>query len=290
MEVKSALIIGGTGTLGKALIQYLHGLVDITILSRDEHKQQALKKVYPDIRFILGDIKDPGSLDKAFLNQDAVFHFAALKHVDALEDNPVEAMKTNAIASVNVADMCLKYHVPVCVYSSTDKAVYPINSYGYSKALSEKIFLDYNKHSDYTRFNVYRWPNVIGSQGSAIPFFINKINAGESIPVTDVKMTRFWIKIEEAVQFVLKTYKSGFRQHNTIIYPRLKSASILDVIDVLAEILGKPYRIHEIGLRPGEKLHECMVADHEGEYLDSLTAIKYTRPELKELLAGLCRS
>lgn len=289
MEINKVLILGGTGSLGRSLIDHMRGTKEITVLSRDEHKQQALKKIYPDIKFILGDIRDKDSMRMAFKNQDAVFHVAALKHVDILELNSVEALKTNTIASINVADLCIDNNIKTCMYSSTDKAVYPINAYGYSKAFSEKIFHQYNTYGS-TNFNVYRWPNVIGSSGSALPFFIEKLKAHETVPITNYDMTRFWIKLENAVRFVLNTYNHTFRYSGTIIYPELKAATLIEVVDVLAELLGVKYTTTETGMRPGEKLHEAMIAHHEGEYLDSLNAPGFTRAELKELLAGLCQS
>jgi len=287
VENKSCIILGGTGTLGKELIKRLHKNNDILVISRDEHKHQSLKKEFPKVRFALGDIRNIESSKLLFKNKDVVFHVAALKHVDYLEDNPMESLQTNTLASFDIANVCIENNIKHCVFSSTDKAVYPINTYGFSKALSEKIFLHFNTIQDKTKFKVYRWPNVIGSTGSALPYFVKLLKEGTKIPVTDARMTRFWIKIDEAVDFVLSSY---YKQHPNItqIYPKLKSASLLKVIDVLAEMLEVKYTIHEIGMRKGEKLHEDMTFEHEyGGKISSNNCYQYTRDELKELFKEL---
>lgn len=287
MENKSCIILGGTGTLGKELIKRLHKDNDVLVISRDEHKHQALKKQFPKVKFALGDIRNIESSRLFFKDKDVVFHVAALKHVDYLEDNPMESLQTNTLASFNIANICIENNIKHCVFSSTDKAVYPINTYGFSKALSEKIFLHFNTIQNKTKFKVYRWPNVIGSTGSALPYFIKLLKEGSKIPVTDARMTRFWIKIDEAVDFVLYSFQ---KEHPNItqIYPKLKSASLLKVIDVLAEMLEVKYTIHEIGMRKGEKLHEDMTFEHEyGGKISSNSCYQYTRDELKELFKDL---
>jgi FlaA1/EpsC-like NDP-sugar epimerase len=202
-------ILGGTGTLGQALVAQLLDTspnCDITIVSRDEHKQAAMKKRYPQCRFVVGDIRDAGSVRQTFTGRDVVFHVAALKHVDILEACPMESIKTNVLATEQMARLAISQKVPRFVFSSTDKAVDPINTYGYSKALSEKLLWNFNREQSGTQFSVYRWGNVLGSQGSAIPFFIDTLIKESKVYLTDLEMTRYWIPIEWAVRYMLRTF------------------------------------------------------------------------------------
>lgn len=286
-KFKEILVIGGTGTLGKEIINQVSKYnpdVKITVLSRDEQKQQALKKVFPKVKFVLGDIKDKASISKSFRNKDIVFHVAALKHIDHIEDNPIESIKTNILGTINVSECATESHVQYCVFSSTDKAVDPLNTYGHCKAISERILLNEN-FSGNTRFSVYRWGNICGSNGSAIPFFVDCLKDGREIPITDERMSRFWINIETAVSYVLSTFHTDEALSKVLIPPIMKSAKLTDVVKCLAEILDvKNYKTKIVGLRKGEKLHESLTSLHSSNHVDSNNCEKYTKPELKALL------
>jgi UDP-N-acetylglucosamine 4,6-dehydratase len=284
-DLKHVLLLGGAGTLGTALyknIVKMYPHVKITIASRNEHKHQELKKIYPGFKFALCDIKDKSSLLPVMRNQDVVFHVAALKHVDYLEDNPIECYKTNVQGTINVAEACIESEVKFCAFSSTDKAVDPINTYGYCKALSEKLLHDFNKKQMDTRFSIFRWGNICNSQGSAIPYFIQCLKRGERIPLTSDNMTRFWIDINEAAQFMLQNYNS--RSPDAQIPPTMKSSSVLLVIEALADLLDVEPAHRIVGLRPGEKLHESLTSKHSVPHIESSTADKYSFDELKKLL------
>jgi UDP-N-acetylglucosamine 4,6-dehydratase len=280
MIEKHVTILGGTGTLGTALYENLlikYPYVKITIASRNEHKHQELKKKHPSFKFALCDIRDKQSLIPILRNQDVVFHVAALKHIDYLEDNPLECLKTNTLATVSVAEACIESKVKYCAFSSTDKAVLPINTYGYCKAVSEKLLHDYNTKQTDTKFSVFRWGNILNSQGSAIPFFIQCLKKGERVPLTDVSMTRFFINITEASRFMIDHYSS--HSEACMIPPTMKSAYMTTVIDALADLLDVDSKHRVVGLRKGEKLHEHLTPE-----LSSLNADHYTYDELKALL------
>lgn len=288
------LILGGTGTLGSELINQLYqpdktNRPEITVLSRDEHKQSALKKRFPDIICKIGDIRNPDPLWALSRDKDVVFHVAALKHVDILEDNIGECVRVNIDGTFNAVDAAKSNGVKYFVFSSTDKAVDPINVYGYSKAIAEKYVLSQNDGSG-TRFSVYRWGNVLGSNGSVIPHFIKLLKAGLPIPITSNDMTRFWIPIEDAVSFMLFTFKNAYRGKATVP-PLMKSASVLSVVDALSKILDKrPKEIEDVGLRPGEKIHESLFSIHSDYYLASNTSETYTEEELIELLTPIVKA
>jgi len=286
-ESKKALVIGGTGSLGSELLNQLSGY-EITSLSRDEQKQQSMKKIYPNVRFVLGDIRDKDSISRHFIGKDVVFHVAALKHVDHIEENPIESVKTNILGSINVAECAINHKVPRCIFSSTDKAVDAINVYGNCKAISEKIFFDYNRTQSVTRFAVYRWGNVAASNGSAIPYFIECLHSGKPVPITDPAMTRFWITIDMAVRYMLKSFNAEETSDQVMIPPTMKSAKVVDVLDCLASLLDvKKYKTKIIGVRRGEKLHECLTSMHSSNYVASDNCEKYTTAELKLFLKPL---
>lgn len=277
---KHITILGGTGTLGTALIKNLlikYPYVKITIASRNEHKHQELKKKFPGFKFALCDIRDKASLLPILRNQDVVFHVAALKHVDYLEDNPIECLKTNAIGTINVAEACIESGVKACVFSSTDKAVYPINTYGYCKALSEKIIQDYNRKQLITKFSIFRWGNILNSQGSAIPYFVQCLKSGERVPLTHHSMSRFFIDLDEASQFMIDNYNAFGNEVQ--IPPTMKAAAMSMVIEAIADLLDVDPIHRIVGLRPGEKIHESLTLD-----LNSENAEKYSYDELKSLL------
>lgn len=286
-ELKRALVIGGTGSLGREIITQLplkYPGIDLTVLSRCEHKQQALKKVFPHIKFVLGDVRDYSSLSPWMKGKDAVFHVAALKAIDHIEENPVESVKTNVLGTINVANCAIEHDVKYCMFSSTDKAVSPINTYGFCKATSEKILLEYNRNLSITHFSVYRWGNVISSTGSAIPFFIEQIKADQPVSLTDPMMTRFWIKISTAVNFILNSYDSKESLENIMIPPTMKAAKVIDVINCIADILGKKAKINVVGLRRGEKMYEELMSVHTAKPISSTNCQQYTYRELMDLL------
>ena len=293
LEDGSVLILGGTGTLGRALTKYIleHSPNSkITILSRDEHKQAQMKREFPKVQFVLGDISDFQSISDAFKGKTVVFHVAALKHVDIMEENPVECWKTNVKGTQNAALASQIWGVKHFIFSSTDKAIDPINSYGICKAFSEKLIFDMNRKGSKTKFSVYRWGNVLGSQGSAIPFFAKTLKTERTAYLTDAKMTRFWIPIEWAVHYMLHTFHSA-SVTNAMIPPTMKTASTLNVIETIAEILEvENYEVVSTGLRPGEKIHEAMVSQHSLSGYDSSSWPTYSKDELRSMLEPIVKA
>lgn len=281
------LVIGGTGTLGKALTRKLLAQGDSVICySRDELKQKELKNEMRSDRLwcVLGDVRDREMLNRQMPDVHTIFHVAALKHVEVIEDNPEEAVKTNVLGTINVADAASAHNVPYCVFSSTDKAVDPINVYGMTKGISERILLRRNELAQKTRFSVYRWGNVIGSRGSVIHSFSKSLRDHRKVFITSPEMTRFWIKIEDAVDFMLGTYQTA--PVNKASLPQIKSAALVEVIEAIAETLGiKGYSIETSGLRKGEKLHEALLSQHSYNFTSNQNEHRMTYSELKELLA-----
>jgi UDP-N-acetylglucosamine 4,6-dehydratase len=277
------LIVGGTGTLGTCLIEKLLAeRQEVTCFSRDELKQQDMKQLYPEVRYVIGDVRDKPSLLTVMPGHDVVFHVAALKHVDVLEGNPTESIKTNILGTINVAEAAMESGVKHLVFSSTDKAVLPINVYGMSKAISERYLLGLNRSQEKTRFAVYRWGNVLGSRGSAVHGFAKCLREHGGVKITDARMSRFWIHIEDAVDFMLKTYVDAPSDRPLI--PPMKAAKVLDLAAALAEMMGlKKYDISFLGIRPGEKIHECLDSNHD-QCLRSDTAEQYTKKELVKML------
>jgi UDP-N-acetylglucosamine 4,6-dehydratase len=276
------VIVGGTGTLGTCLVEKLHVEHEITVLSRDELKQQEMRRRFPTVRFVLGDIRDKESLKYAFLGADTVFHVAALKHVDVLEANPTEAIKTNVLGTINVAEVAMAQGVKHVVFSSTDKAVLAINTYGMTKALSERYLLSLNGRQEQTRFAVYRWGNVLGSRGSVIHTFAECLKGDGHIRITDPRMTRFWIHIEDAVDFMIRSYQDAALDQPMV--PKMKAASVLEIAQTMAKLLGrKDMKMSFVGMRPGEKIHETLLSSHDA-CVRSDTAAKFTESELSDML------
>lgn len=213
----------------------------------------------PRLRWFLGDVRDIERLKRAFHNVDYVFHAAALKQVDTGEYNPMEFIKTNVLGSQNVIDASIDTGVKRVVALSTDKASSPINLYGATKLTADKLFIAANNYSvTYgTRFSVVRYGNVMGSRGSVIPYFKQLADAGKPLPVTDLRMTRFWISIEEAVQFVVDSLE--IMEGGELYVPRIPSMRIID----LAKAVAPSAKIEEVGMRPGEKLHEEMISSDD---------------------------
>lgn len=257
---KSVLITGGTGSFGKMFVKYLlarHKPSRIIVFSRDELKQLEMEGDLGDsrLRFFLGDVRDPSRLRMAFRDVDFVIHAAALKQVPAAEYNPMECIKTNVHGAENVISAAIETGVKRLVALSTDKAANPINLYGATKLVSDKLFVAANnvvgRHG--TRFSVVRYGNVIGSRGSVVPFFEKLIAEGVAdLPITDPRMTRFWITLQQGVEFVVNSFHR--MQGGEIFVPKIPSARIVDLAAAMAPELGT--RI--VGIRPGEKLHEVM--------------------------------
>lgn len=259
---KTVLITGGTGSFGKKFTEIVLNRFKpkrLIIFSRDELKQfemsqQFSPEKYPSLRFFIGDVRDRSRLYRALQGVDVVVHAAALKQVPAAEYNPIEAIRTNIDGAINVIDACLDTEVEKCIALSTDKAANPINLYGATKLCSDKLFIAANAYSGTkrTHFAVVRYGNVVGSRGSVVPFFIEKSKSGV-IPITDERMTRFWITIKEGVNFVLSSL--SIMQGGELYVPKIPSTNIMD----LAKAIAPNCKYEFIGIRPGEKLHELMI-------------------------------
>jgi UDP-N-acetylglucosamine 4,6-dehydratase/UDP-glucose 4-epimerase len=268
---KVVLITGGTGSLGQALTRRLlkNGVKTIRIFSRNENKQIEMESKFNDdrLRFLLGDIRDKERLVRATEGVDIVFHAAALKHVPKIEYNPFESIKTNVIGSQNVIDACLEANVKKAICIGTDKAVSPLNTYGATKLLMEKLFVTANNYLDpkkhATKFIAVRYGNVLGSSGSVVPKFIEQIKNKKKITITDNQMTRFSITMSEALDFILKSAEYG--QGSEIFVPKIRAYTISDIKNSLTEILDDPGE-EVIGIRPGEKLHETLINSEEIRY------------------------
>lgn len=265
LDDSSVLITGGTGSLGKALVRYLLDNTSarrIAIFSRDELKQLQMKNEFldnPRLRWFLGDVRDLHRLKRAFHGVDFVIHAAALKQVDTGEYNPMEFIQTNILGSQNVIDAAIDAKVRKVVALSTDKASSPINLYGATKLTADKLFVAANNFSfSYgTIFSVVRYGNVMGSRGSVIPFFRRLASEGHNLPITDFRMTRFLISLDEAVKFVIDSFEC--MKGGELYVPRIPSMKITD----LATAIAPEARLEEIGMRPGEKLHEEMISEDD---------------------------
>ena len=277
-EDKSILITGGTGSLGQALAKKLldFSVSEIRIFSRNEFKQIEMSETIDDprVKFLIGDVRDLPRLNRAIEGVDFVFHAAALKHVPIVEHNPFEAIQTNIIGSQNVIDACLTNKVEKAICVGTDKAVSPLNTYGATKLLMEKLFvtaLHYSNPKKYpTKFIALRYGNVMGSSGSVIPKFIDQIKNSSTVTITDKEMTRFSISMEEALDFILKSSILG--QGSEVFVPKLRAYNIMDVKRALDEIIH-PSQEEVVGIRPGEKLHETLINLDEINYTWELDGV-----------------
>ncbi len=264
---KSILITGGTGSLGKQLVKRIYkqfpNVKRVVIYSRDEQKQFVMAQDYPkeqydSIRFFIGDVRDKDRLSRAMEGIDVVIHAAAMKHVHLAEYNPMEAVKTNVLGAQNVIDACLENNVRSVVALSTDKAAAPINLYGATKLTSDKLFIAANniKGKRDIKFSVVRYGNVMGSNGSVIPFFYKHKEKG-FLPITDKQMTRFNISLDEGVDMVFHAIANAWG--GEIFVPKIPSYNIIDV----AKAICPSCEQREIGIRPGEKLHEEMITSSD---------------------------
>ena len=257
---KNILITGGTGSFGKActkILQKHFNLKKIIIYSRDELKQYEMVKDFPqeNMRFFIGDVRDADRLELATKDVDIVIHAAAMKQVPASEYNPMECIKTNVYGAENLISACIKNNVKKIIALSTDKAANPINLYGATKLCSDKLFIHANQLSGkiHSIFSVVRYGNVIGSRGSVLEYFRQLIkNKAKSLPVTHKEMTRFWLSLDEGVEFVLKSL--FLMKGGEIMIPKIPSVKIVDLVDAF----GPNIKYHLIGVRPGEKLHEIL--------------------------------
>ena len=264
LDGKSILVTGGTGSFGKAFVRHALARLNpsrVAVLSRDELKQYDFRSEVgddPRLRWFIGDIRDRDRLMRAFHGVDAVVHAAALKQVDTAEYNPFECIATNVLGSENVINAAIDAGVERVVALSTDKASSPVNLYGASKLCSDKLFVAGNHYAGRadTRFSVVRYGNVVGSRGSVVPLF-RRLAATGRLPITDARMTRFWITLPQAVQFVIDSFD---RMHGGEIFvPRIPSTTIVD----LSQAIAPEAQIDEVGIRPGEKLHEEMISEDD---------------------------
>src|SRR5690554_5778965 len=271
LENKSLLITGGTGSLGKALTTHILNnypqIKKLAIFSRDEQKQFQMAQEYPadrypQIRFFIGDVRDRERLTRAMKGIDYVIHAAAMKHVPIAEYNPDECVKTNIHGAQNVIDACFDTEVERVVALSTDKACAPINLYGATKLTSDKLFVAANniKGDNPIRFSVVRYGNVMGSNGSVIPFFLKKKRNGGALPITDPNMTRFNISLQDGVEMVMHALEHAWG--GEIFVPKIPSYRIMDV----AKAIGPDCEYPIIGIRPGEKVHEEMITPSDSFY------------------------
>ncbi len=278
LEGKKILITGGTGSLGQALTKRLLTMKveQIRIFSRNEFKQIEMESRFSDprLRFLIGDVRDLHRLIRAVEGVDIVFHAAALKHVPKVEYNPFEAIKTNVDGSQNVIDACLHENVEKAICIGTDKAVSPLNTYGATKLLMEKLFVAASHYSNPkkhpTKFIAVRYGNVLGSSGSVIPKFIEQIRAKQKITITHPDMTRFSITMDNALDFILKAVDIG--RGSEVFVPQLRAYSITDVKQALFELLGKS-KEEIIGIRSGEKLHEVLINADEMRYTTEIKGV-----------------
>ena len=267
MNGKEILILGGTGSLGQTIAKILlenYKLRGLRIFSRDEFKQWKMKnefknKYKQNISYILGDVRDKNSLYRAMNRVDIVFNAAAMKHVPACEENPFESVKTNVSGAMNIINCSIDNKIKKVMHISTDKAVYPINLYGATKAVAEKLFIFGNVYTGNhtTKFSVCRYGNVIGSRGSIIPLFLDQGKTGK-ITLTDKEMTRFWISLDQVAKFIIE--KAQKTKGGEIYIPKMKSARIVDIISAMFD---DKIKIETIGIREGEKLHEFLMTEEE---------------------------
>ena len=286
LKDKVILVTGGTGSFGKKFAETVlnhHSPKKLIIFSRDEWKQSEMAHQFRNdsrLRFFIGDVRDKDRLMRAFDGVDVVIHAAALKQIPSAEYNPLEVIKTNILGGANVIDAAIDRNVEKVVALSTDKAANPINLYGAAKLCADKLFISANVYSGShrTRFSVVRYGNVVGSRGSGIPFFLKMREKGV-IPITDERMTRFWITLEQGVELVIRGLE--MMHGGEIFVPKVPSMKITD----LAETIAPGCRHEVVGIRPGEKLHEVMVPSDDARRtveLDHYYVIKPDFPQLHE--------
>lgn len=275
---KTILVTGGTGSFGKKFIKKVlqQDIKKVIVFSRDELKQYEMAQEFTDtrVRFFIGDVRDKDRLYRAFDGVDIVIHAAALKHVGACEYNPFEAIKTNIHGAQNIVEAAIDRGVERVIALSTDKAASPLNLYGATKLASDKLFVAANSYvgDKKTMFSVVRYGNVVGSRGSVVPFF-QKIKDTGKLPITDERMTRFWITLDQGVQFVLDNIE---RMHGGEIFvPKIPSMKVTD----LAKAIAPDCETEVIGIRPGEKLHEAMITEDDARQTVEFDTYFVIQPE-----------
>lgn len=276
---KVILVTGGTGSFGKKFIEIMlkeYKPAKLIVFSRDEQKQHEMRQMgydHPNLRYFIGDIRDAQRLCRAFEGVDFVVHAAALKQVPACEYNPMEAVKTNILGSSNVIDAALDANVERVIALSTDKAVNPINLYGATKLAAEKLFVQSNAYAGgrKSRFACVRYGNVVGSRGSVVPVFLRQRDEGV-ITITDERMTRFWISLEQGVRFVVRCLEE--MHGGEVFVPKIPSMKVVD----LASAVAPDARINVIGIRPGEKLHEVLISEDEARTVVELDDMFIVQP------------
>ncbi|BDG30663.1 UDP-N-acetylglucosamine 4,6-dehydratase (inverting) [Parageobacillus thermoglucosidasius] len=263
---QTILVTGGTGSFGKKFVKKIleYDVKKVIVFSRDELKQYEMAQEYTDprIRFFIGDVRDKDRLYRAFDGVDYVVHAAAMKQVPACEYNPFEAVKTNIYGAQNVIEAAIDRGVKRVIALSTDKAAAPINLYGATKLASDKLFVAANSYvgGKETRFAVVRYGNVVGSRGSVVPLFKKMAAEGKKLPITDKRMTRFWITLDQGVQFVIDSLAR--MKGGEIFVPKIPSMKVVD----LAKAIAPEAEIEIIGIRPGEKLHETMITEDDARH------------------------
>lgn len=267
---KIIMITGGTGSWGKTLTRTLleEEPREIRIFSRNEYLQVSMLREFgnnPRLRFLIGDIRDYTAVESGCRGADFVFHLAALKHVPVCEDQPEEALKTNVLGTENIIRASIAQRVAKVVDVSTDKAVDPVNTYGMTKAIGEKLMIRANDLSEHTRFTCIRGGNVLGTNGSVVPLFIQQLRIGKELTLTDTEMTRFFLTLQEAIDLLLKAATTAVGGETFVM--KMKACRITDIADVLSEhYLGYKVPHKEIGMRPGEKKHEVLVSKYEAPH------------------------
>jgi UDP-N-acetylglucosamine 4,6-dehydratase len=273
------LVTGGTGSFGKKFIETMlrdYHPRKIIVFSRDELKQHEMRISgfdHPDLRYFIGDVRDLNRLRRAMQGVDVVVHTAALKQVPACEYNPMEAIKTNVIGSSNVIEAALDAGVSKVMALSTDKAVNPINLYGATKLAAEKLFVQSNAYAGgtATRYSSVRYGNVVGSRGSVIPVFLKQKNK-EKLTITDVRMTRFWITLDQGISFVIRCIEQ--MQGGEVFVPKIPSMKVVDI----AKVIAPDAELEAIGIRPGEKLHEVLIHEDEARLTIELEDMFVVQP------------
>ena len=283
---KILLITGGTGSFGNAVLQQFlkTNVNEIRIFSRDEKKQDDMRKKYSSkkIKFYIGDVRDKESIKSAIRNVDYIFHAAALKQVPSCEFYPMEAVKTNVIGTQNVIELAIECEVKKIICLSTDKAVYPINTMGISKALMEKVAISNSLNSKKTVICVTRYGNVIGSRGSVIPLFIKSMLSNEPITITNPNMTRFMMSLDEAVKLVLFALKNG--KSGEIFVQKSPAASIKNLSDAIMQLISNTRsKVVNIGIRHGEKIYETLLTKEEMSKSIDLGKFYKIPPDIRDL-------
>ena len=287
-DEKILLITGGTGSFGNAVLRrFLNtGLKEVRIFSRDEKKQDDMRKRYahPNLKFYIGDVRDYRSINSAMRGVDYVFHAAALKQVPSCEFHPMEAVRTNVLGTENVLEAAIAENVSRVVCLSTDKAVYPINAMGISKAMMEKVMVAASRNLEGTRTVICgtRYGNVMASRGSVIPLFVEQVRSGKAITITDPSMTRFMMTLDDAVNLVIYAFKHG--KNGDIFVQKAPAATVMVLAQAILEVMGKQnYPIHEIGTRHGEKLYEALLGREEMACAEDLGSYFRVPPDARDL-------